>query len=448
MMLPGRTSKIEPFAIDHATICTGDVDGTTLSDMSVVVNEGGRIETLAPSDTIGIPAHYHRIDATGKYVAPGLINAHVHLFSDGRPLDPDRATPRAQKRLKSLLSTPGGRAVATSKARTNLTTLLRSGVTTVRTLGDIGYEAVALRRKVESGALLGPRILASGPMLAVPEGHGAPLVALTGEGPDESRRNAETNIDHGVNVLKIAATGGITDAQEPGEAGRPQMDVASMRAICDVAHADDMIVAAHAQSPEGVRAALEAGVDTIEHGAHLNEETLELFADNPHALRGYSALIPTMSAGLALTALPQELTGINDIQAASAKEITDGMIAGARDAHMHGVKVGVGTDSGMTFVTQYSTWRELYLLAHYAGFSAAEAFHAATQGNAEILGISRETGSITVGKSADLLVLDDDPARDLRTLASPKLVVTAGRPVWRPHVRHIESIDAPLDTKL
>ncbi|MDN6769100.1 MAG: amidohydrolase family protein, partial [Bifidobacterium mongoliense] len=157
MMLPGRTSKIEPFAIDHATIGTGDVDGTTLSDMSVVVNETGRIETIAPSDTIGIPAHYHRIDATGKYVAPGLINAHVHLFSDGRPLDPDRATPRAQKRLKSLLSTPGGRAVATSKARTNLTTLLRSGVTTVRTLGDIGYEAVALRRKVESGALLGPR---------------------------------------------------------------------------------------------------------------------------------------------------------------------------------------------------------------------------------------------------------------------------------------------------
>lgn len=448
MMFPRRTAAIEPFAIEHATISTGDVDGATLDDMTIVIDAAGRIETIASSDHIGIPAHYHRIDATGKFVAPGLINLHVHLFSQGKPLDPKLATDKGQTRLHALLNTPAGKTFVYANAKSNVRTLLNSGVTTIRTLGDIGYEAVSLRRAVESGSLLGPRILASGPLLAAPGGHGAPLLALTGETPEDARRNAEINIDHDVDVIKIAATGGVTDSQELGEAGRPQMSVEAMRAICDVAHASDLTVAAHAQSLEGVRNALEAGVDTIEHGSALDEETIALFTDNPHALHGSSALVPTLSAGLGTTAFPKEVTGLTDIQITNCKAVTDGMIAGARQARLQGVPVGVGTDTGMTFVTQYATWRELYLLTHYAGFTAAEAFHAATQGNAQILGIEDETGSIEVGKAADLLVLDNDPVQDLRTLAAPKLVVAAGRPVWRPHVRHFDDIDNLLDDKL
>ncbi len=447
MMFPRRAATIEPFAIEHANISTGDVNGSVLQDMTVVVDERGRIETVTSSQNIGIPAHYHRIDANGKYVTAGLINMHVHLFADGKPLDPKFATPTAQRRLRTFLNTPAGKAYAAAKAKSSVEALLNSGVTTIRTLGDVGYEAVALRRKVESGALLGPRILASGPLLAIPEGHGAPMIALTGESAEEARHNAEFNIDHGVDVLKIAATGGITDSQKLGEAGSPQMSVDAMRAICDVAHASEMIVAAHAQSPEGVRNALEAGVDTIEHGCALDEHLIEQFTTNPNALHGYSALIPTLSAGLAMTAVPQNRTHITDIQYANAKEVTDGMIAGARDARMHGVIVGVGTDTAMSLVTQYATWRELYLLTHYAGFTAAQAFHAATQVNASIAGIGDETGSVAVGKYADLLVLDDDPVHDLRTLANPKLVVAAGRPVWRPHVKHFEDIDALLDDR-
>ena len=107
--------------------------------------------------------------------------------------------------------------------------------------------------------------------------------------------------------------------------------------------------------------------------------------------------------------------------------------------------IGVGTDTGMTFVPQYATWRELELLIAYAGFSPAEALHAATAVNASILGVDAETGSLEVGKSADLLVLNANPLDDLRALEHPALVIAAGHPVWRPGPKRFADIDALLD---
>ncbi|MCH4208637.1 metal-dependent hydrolase family protein [Bifidobacterium sp.] len=443
-----RHTTVEPFALEHTNIVTGDDEGRTLHDMTIVIDESGRISDVMPSPQIAVPQGYHRIDASGKFVASGLINMHVHLFADGKPIDPRQATPRGQALLAGLVRTPVGRAYIRKKAISGLDTLLNSGVTTIRTVGDVGYTVVGLRDKIAAGKLLGPRVFASGPMLASPGGHGAPLVALECKDEEAARRNAEANIDHGVNAIKIAATGGITDSQVAGEAGSPQMDVASMRTICDAAHACGLIVAAHAQSPEGVMNALTAGVDTIEHGSELTDEMIALFHENPNSLHGYSSLIPTLSAGMSINAFPREVTGITEIQYENSKPVAEGMLEGARQAHMNGIRVGVGTDTGMTFVTQYATWRELYLLTHYAGFTAAEAFYAATRVNAEILGIGGETGSIEVGKCADLLVLDADPTQNLRTLAAPKLVVAAGRPVWRPSVKRFDDIDRRLDERL
>ncbi|KAE8127214.1 MULTISPECIES: amidohydrolase family protein [Bifidobacterium] len=448
MAIRKRTTTVEPFALEHTNIVTGDEDGRTLTDMTIVIDEGGRISQVMPSAQIGVPQGYHRIDASEKFVAPGLINMHVHLFADGKPINPKQATPKGQALLSALTRTPVGRSYIRRKAVSGIDTLLNSGVTTIRTVGDVGYVAVGLRDKIAAGKMLGPRIFASGPMLASPGGHGAPLVALECEDEESARTNVEKNIDHGVNAIKIAATGGITDSQVLGEAGSPQMDVESMRTICDAAHACGLLVAAHAQSPEGVKNALTAGVDTIEHGSALDDELIALFHENPNSLHGYSSLIPTLSAGMSINAFPRDVSGITEIQYENSKPVSEGMLAAARQAHMNGIRVGVGTDTGMTFVTQYATWRELYLLAHYAGFTAAEALHAATQVNAQILDIGDETGSIEVGKAADLLVLDADPTQDLRTLTSPKLVVAAGRPVWRPKVKRFDDIDTMLDERL
>lgn len=435
----------EPFALAHATLVTGQADGTTLEDMTIVVGANGRIERVAPSSLTPIPSGYHMLDATGKVVMPGLINAHAHLFSDGKPLNPKLATPSGQRTVAAVMHSPVGRPYLAARVRASALTQLNSGVTTLRTLGDIGQEVVDLRRRIADGELVGPDILASGPLLAIPEGHGAPLIASTGVTPDELARITREHLDHGADAIKIAATGGVTDAQQLGEAGYPQMDVDQMRAICDTAHEEGVIVAAHAQSPEGVRRALDAGVDTIEHGSALDDEMIALFDHNPHALRGWCALVPTLSAGVPLVEIDQAHSGITDIQLANSRTVVAGMVEGARQAHEAGVRVGVGTDAAMTFVTQYNTWRELDLLVKRAGFTTGEAICAATRVNAEILGLGDVTGAIEVGRRADLLVLDADPVIDLRSLTAPALVVADGRPAWRPKVRRFDAIDALLD---
>lgn len=124
------------------------------------------------------------------------------------------------------------------------------------------------------------------------------------------------------------------------------------------------------------------------------------------------------------------------------------MIHGTKAAHEAGIPVGVGTDTAMTFVTQYNTWRELALLVKYAGFTPAEAIHAVTQVNARILNVDASTGSLDVGKYADLLVLDGNPIERLDTLAHPLLVVAAGHPVWRPAPKKFDDIDRLLDEAL
>ncbi|MCI1834709.1 MAG: amidohydrolase family protein, partial [Bifidobacterium tibiigranuli] len=199
MAIRKRTTTVEPFALEHTNIVTGDEDGRTLTDMTIVIDEGGRISQVMPSAQIGVPQGYHRIDASEKFVAPGLINMHAHLFADGKPINPKQATPKGQALLSALTRTPVGRSYIRRKAVSGLDTLLNSGVTTIRTVGDVGYVAVGLRDKIAAGKMLGPRIFASGPMLASPGGHGAPLVALECEDEESARTNVEKNIDHGVN---------------------------------------------------------------------------------------------------------------------------------------------------------------------------------------------------------------------------------------------------------
>lgn len=406
-MKSGISKIIEPFALAHVRLIVGDAKGTVLPDMTVLVGAHGRIERVSPSFDTPVPDEYHYLDGTGKYAMPGLINAHTHLFSQGRPLNPKMATPKGQRIIAAMVHSPFGRPYVNAMAKASIRTLLESGVTTIRTLGDIGYEAVTLRDEIAANEMVGPRVLASGPLLAIPDGHGAPLIALESETPQEARLHTRMNIEHGVNAIKIAATGGVTDSQVLGEAGSPQM--------------------------------------TIEHGSRLDDELIELFTHNPNALRGHSALVPTLSAGFSLCAFGRDVTGITEIQAENSKLVVDGMIAGARAAHDVGIPVGVGTDTAMTFVTQYNTWRELALLVKFAGFTPAEAIHAATAVNARILNVCASTGSLEDGKVADMVVLDANPLESLAALARPALVIAAGHPVWHPHAKRFDDIDRLLD---
>jgi len=155
-------------------------------------------------------------------VLPGLINAHAHLFSDGKPLPSILTSESAEKVVSAFFHSPVGHRVVKGRAKKNILTQLRSGVTTLRSLGDVGYEVVEVSDEIDGGAYPGPRVIASGPLLAATGGHGTPTIALVSDNPWDARRNVRTNLRKGVTAIKIAATGGVTDARAIGEAGRPR----------------------------------------------------------------------------------------------------------------------------------------------------------------------------------------------------------------------------------
>lgn len=435
------------FVLDHATIVTADRSGTTITDAAIVVGRNGTIEAAGPRDSIQRPTGYRYIDGSGRFVLPGLINAHAHLFSDGKPLPAFMTSEKAEHLVARVMHSKPGELLLNKRTKTNVLTQLHSGVTTIRSLGDARYEAVRVRDAIERGDYLGPRLYPSGPLLAMPGGHGAPQIALCASTPQDSARQVRENLAAGVTAIKIAATGGVTDAREIGQAGTPEMPEEQMRAICETAHEAGIVVAAHAQSAEGIAMALRAGVDTIEHGARMNDEIIELFKNNPNSLHGSSALIPTLQACLPLVKLDPKVTGINEIVRANAEMIYEEMLAGIRDALEHGITIGMGTDSALTHVTHYNTWREMDYVHRYGGLTRAHALHAATQANAKLLGIENITGSIEAGKEADLVVLDANPLEaGFRAFADPRMVVTRGHVLEQPKVKRFADLDAKLDS--
>jgi len=398
-----------------------------------VTVENGRILSIGRNPAL---KNSEIIDLNGRYLLPGLINAHVHLPGSGKPSQRGAQNPDT---VKKLLGNPISHFILRKMCENYAKTELLSGTTTIRTVGGLATIDSTIRDRINSGKTVGPRMLVSDMAVSVPGGHMAGVLAYEAKSPEECREYIRKIAENKPDLIKLMITGGVLDATVKGEPGTLKMPLEFVEAACDEAHKLGLHVAAHVESTEGVLVALKGGVDTIEHGAKPNEETISLFKE-----RG-SADICTISPAIPLATLPPELTRSNELTQYNGKIVMDGIIESAVACIANGIPVGLGTDTACPFVTHYNMWREVFLFHKYVGVTIAFALHTATLGNARILGIEDETGSIAIGKSADFVVVDGNPLEDLSVLSKPYMVVIKGKLLRKPKVRKIAVIEDNLD---
>ena len=335
-------------------------------------------------------------------VVPGLINAHAHLEMSGQP----NTGPAI------LLATPAER---TLEAAANARKALHAGVTSMRDLGASENIAIAVRDAVNAGLLPGPAILAAGRALCMTGGHGW-FVGRETDGPWDARKAVREQLRLGADCIKLIATGGVlTKGAVPGIA---QLTEEEMAAAIIEAHAHGMRVAAHAIGTGGIKNALRAGVDSIEHGHLLDDEALALFK-----ARG-AKLVPTLCAVHRIVEAGSE-KGMPDFVIRKANALQEYARGNSRRAYEAGVTIAGGSDAGTPFNYHDDYAHEIVLMHEWLGMTAVQALRAATAVSAELLGLA-DTGTIAPGKRADLLVLERDPANDVHALESPRMVLRGG----------------------
>ena len=421
------------YALKNAVILDGTKDMEPLRGQSVLV-EGETIVGLAPAGSE--PMGFEPVDLTGKYLMPGLFNMHVHLAGSGKPQKKQRDN---EKLVKTIMGSGLTRAVAYSMVRGFARDELMSGVTTIRTMGGLGNFDSRLRDEIAAERQDGPRILAANQGISVPCGHMAGSVAIAARSIDEALAHLEQSEREGVDLVKLMITGGVLDAKEKGVPGELKMAPEMVKAVCDRAHAAGYVVAAHVESPEGVRVALENGVDSIEHGAKPNDEILRLF-------RECSAfLCTTISPALPYALFDRSVSNASEVEQFNGNVVFEGIIECAKAALAHDIPVVLGNDVGCPWITQYDFWRELYYFHKFVGVSNAFALYTATSRSAELAGLGDVTGTVAAGKCADLIVTAENPLDDLRALRHVEQVMARGRLYAHPKFRKRKNVTAELD---
>ena len=423
------------YAITNATLLDGTEHMTPQTGKTVCI-DGDRIVRICDG---GAPAGFEEVNLGGMYLMPGLINMHVHLPASGKP----KKKPSDPKKLVKLITSNGlTRRVGVNMCAGFAKTELLSGVTTIRTVGGVADFDTIIRDRAAAGELAAPRILASNMAVSVPGGHMAGSLAYEArtaqEAADYVRRIAAEKPD----LIKLMITGGVLDAEVVGEPGVLRMQPELVRAACDTAHGLGMLVAAHVESPEGVRVALENGVDSIEHGAKPDEDILRLFAEKN------AFDICTISPALPFALFDRAVSHATYEQQENGKIVFDGVVEMAKACLTRGIPVGLGTDTGCPFITHYDMWRELHYFVKYCGVTPTFALHTATLRNAQLAGLGGETGSIEEGKCADLIACRTNPLEGFAALRELELVVRGGARIERPQIKKMPDVERELDKYL
>lgn len=406
----------------------------------VILVENGRITELLPAEEAGkrnlTASGYEEIDLQGKYILPGLINMHVHLAGNGKPQKKQRDN---EALVKKIMSNGLTKAIAYNMVCGFAKDELYSGVTTIRTVGGLGDFDTRLRDDIAAGKKPGPRILAANEGISVPGGHMAGSVAIAADSVEEALQHLETSKAQKVDLVKLMITGGVLDAKEKGVPGELKMAPEMVKAVCDKAHTMGYMVAAHVESPEGVKAALKNGVDSIEHGAKADEEMISLFKEHN------AFLCTTLSPALPYALFDRSITNASEVEQFNGNVVFEGIIDCAKAAIANDIPVVLGNDVGCPWITQYDFWRELYYFHKYVGVSNAFALYTATCRGAEMAGIGDITGTLEPGKCADMIVVEKNPLEDLRVLRNVDMVIVQGKVIRAPKVKKKQIVETELD---
>ena len=390
--------------------------GKPVRGASTIIVEGGKIVSISDGFQAPEPGAT-LIDLRDKYVLPGLIDSHVHLTSDAGGL---------AGQLEEVTLSPAAQAF---NAEVNGMKTLRAGFTTVRNLGDGDGATLALRDAIATGKVQGPRIVDAGNSISGSAGHMdsslgyrdelRPFFAGAGNtcnGADDCRRAVRLQVGRGADVIKFASTGGVNSRIGAG-LGKQMFDDEA-KAIVDTAHMFGKKVAVHAHGADGIRLALEAGADSIEHGTILDEPTIAAWA------KSKAYYVPTLST----------VNGYKERIAANANAYEPDVLAkiqwriaitgkSLEQLVPRGVRIAFGTDAG---VSKHGRNADEFELMVQHGMTPVEALKAATVNAADLLGLSDQIGTIAPGKSADIIAVASDPIADVTVLKKVDFVMARG----------------------
>lgn len=408
----------DPRTVIHAGALLAKPGSAPVSDVSIIVENGLILEVRAgfvTAEELGEGADVEIVDLRASFVMPGLIDAHTHVTSEYSP----------SVRLDRLQSTDADNALRGSVYA--MRTLL-AGFTTIRNVGSSGDAAFALRDAINQGLIPGPRILLAGESITPTGGHSDATLgyreglfdvpdAIDGicDGPAACRRAVRSQVKRGADLIKLTATGGVLSNTAAGT--EQQFFADELEAIVATGHLLGRKVAAHAHGTRGINAALRAGVDSIEHGTYLDDESIQLFR------KTRAFLVPTVLAGKTVEERARIAGYFPPSVAKKALEIGPLLQAALARAHKGGVRIAFGTDSGVS--EHGENGREFALMVD-AGMNEMEVLAAATINAAQLLGLDDEIGLVEAGWTADLIATDRNPLIDITELQRVRFVMKGG----------------------
>jgi imidazolonepropionase-like amidohydrolase len=408
------TALLSAGAYAKTTVITADkmidvLTGKTIDNPAIFVGEDGRITSIADARVVRWGSDVTHINLPGKTILPGLIDMHVHLDS-----------PAEIGGYRGLEYTDSFWAITGVKAAQ---AMLKAGFTTVRNVGSQNYNDVGLKQAIDAGYAAGPRIVPAGYSIGATGGHCDETFyppsfnrksPAAGDGPEELRRIVRQQRKYGAEVIKICATGGVFSRNT--EPGQQQLSETELRAVADEAHQWGLKVAAHAHGASGIKAAIKAGIDTIEHASLVDDEGIKLAVQNGtyFGMDIYNTDY-TQSEGAK--------NGVLEDNLRKDREIGQIQRDNFRKAYKAGVKMIFSSDAAI--MPHELAGRQFKIMTDY-GMPPLEAIRAATRNAAQALGREKDVGAIAAGRYADIIAVEGDPLTNIRVLETVSIVIKNG----------------------